>query len=75
MLPGFIFKKNHQNLTTDEAALLVGMLSGPGQYDPVRHPQAALDRRNLVLERMVTNDVLTESEAAAFKEKTARYKI
>ena len=45
------------------------MLSGPGQYDPVRHPEAALDRRNLVLERMVTNDVLTESEAAVLKKK------
>ena len=63
------FQKEPAQLTTDEAALLVGMLSGPGQYDPVRHPQAAINRRNLVLERMVTNDVLTEIEAAALKKK------
>ncbi len=63
------FQKDPADLTTDEAALLVGMLSGPGQYDPVRHPQAATDRRNLVLDRMVTNDVLSASEAEAFKKK------
>lgn len=63
------FQKDPSDLTTDEAALLVGMLSGPGQYDPVRHPKAALDRRNLVLDRMVTNDVLSASEAANLKKK------
>jgi penicillin-binding protein 1A len=63
------FQKDPADLTTDEAALLVGMLSGPGQYDPVRHPQAATDRRNLVLDRMVTNNVLSASAAEAFKKK------
>ncbi len=63
------FQKDPSELTTDEAALLVGMLSGPGQYDPVRHPQAARDRRNLVLDRMVTNNVLSSSEAEQLKKK------
>ncbi len=63
------FQKDPADLTTDEAALLVGMLSGPGQYDPTRHPQAATDRRNLVLDRMVTNDVLSASEAEMLKKK------
>jgi len=63
------FQKEPNALTTDEAALLIGMLSGPGQYDPVRHPAAALSRRNLVLERMVTNDALTEGEAVVLKNK------
>ena len=63
------FQKDPAELTTDEAALLVGMLSGPGQYDPVRHPKAATDRRNLVLDRMVTNDVLTSAEAEQLKKK------
>jgi penicillin-binding protein 1A len=61
------FQKEPADLTTDEAALLVGMLSGPGQYDPVRHPKAAIARRNLVLDRMVTNNDLSPSEAAALK--------
>jgi penicillin-binding protein 1A len=63
------FQKDPSYLTTDESALLVGMLSGPGKYDPVRNPQAATDRRNLVLDRMVTNDVLSASEAEALKKK------
>jgi penicillin-binding protein 1A len=63
------FQKEPSKLTPDEAALLVGMLSGPGQYDPRRHPEAALTRRNLVLDRMVTNDVLSGSEAIALKKK------
>lgn len=63
------FQKDPSELTTDESALLVGMLSGPGKYDPVRYPQAATDRRNLVLDRMVTNNVLSSSEAEVLKKK------
>ncbi|MDP4284222.1 MAG: transglycosylase domain-containing protein [Bacteroidota bacterium] len=68
------FQKEPSQLTTDEAALLVGMLRGPGQYDPVRHPQAALDRRNLVLDRMVTNNILSEAEAATLEKKPLNIK-
>ena len=64
------FQKEPSALSTDESALLVGMLSGPGQYDPIRHPDAALARRNLVLDRMVTNDALTSSAATMFKKKS-----
>ncbi len=63
------FQKQPSDLTTDEAALLIGMLSGPGKYDPVRHPEAALARRNLVLDREVTNNVLSASEAEKLKKK------
>ncbi len=63
------FQKQPSQLSTDEAALLVGMLSGPGQYDPVRHPKAALARRNLVLDRMVSNDNISESAAVMYKKK------
>lgn len=65
----FYFQKEPSKLTPDESALLVGMLSGPGQYDPRRHPDAAMARRNLVLDRMVTNDVLPQSEASLLKKK------
>lgn len=63
------FQKEPSKLTPDESALLVGMLSGPGQYDPRRHPDAALARRNLVLDRMVTNNVLSEKDAIKLKKK------
>ncbi|HEX6692308.1 MAG TPA: transglycosylase domain-containing protein, partial [Burkholderiales bacterium] len=43
------FGKPVQHLTLAESALLVGLVRGPAYYDPYRHPQRALDRRNLVL--------------------------
>ena len=63
------FQKDPADLTTDESALLIGMLSGPAKYDPVRHSKVAMERRNLVLDRMVTNNVLTEAEATDLKKK------
>lgn len=63
------FQKEPALLSVDEAALLVGMLSGPGKYDPVRHPDEALARRNLVLDRMVTNYTLTQPEEDRLKKK------
>ncbi len=69
------FQKEPAKLTIIEAALLVGMLSGPGKYDPVRHPGAALDRRNLVLDRMATNNVLSQPEADRLKKQPLNIKF
>ena len=63
------FSKEPSELKEDEAALLIGMLSGPGRYNPVRHPEAAIARRNLVLDRMVTNNVLTQEKENILKKK------
>ncbi len=64
------FQKEPSKLSIDEAALLVGMLKGPGQYDPVRHPKAAIERRNLVIDQMVVRTgVLKESEGTSLKKK------
>ena len=43
------FGKPVQHLTLAESALLVGIIRGPTYYDPYRHPERALERRNLVL--------------------------
>lgn len=43
------FGKAVEHLTLAESALLVGMVKGPAVYDPYRHPQRALERRNMVL--------------------------
>lgn len=45
-----------------QVALLVGMVKGPSQFDPRRHPEAALKRRNLVLSLMVQAGKLTEKQ-------------
>ncbi|MCS6818761.1 MAG: transglycosylase domain-containing protein [Chitinophagales bacterium] len=46
------FNKKVDSLKTEEAAVLVGMLKAPYQYNPRLHPQAALARRNTVLAQM-----------------------
>jgi len=48
----FYFNKPLKELTLAESALLVGMVKGPGLYNPHRHPDKALERRNLVLAEM-----------------------
>ena len=68
------FQKEPKELSTDEAALLVGMLKGPGQYDPVRRPEAATGRRNVVLDQLVRNNMLEASAAAMFKKKSLNIK-
>src|SRR5256714_1786301 len=45
----FYFGKEVRYLSVPEAALLVGLVKGPAIYDPYRHAQRALERRNLVL--------------------------
>ncbi|MFQ5536036.1 MAG: penicillin-binding protein 1A [Gemmatimonadota bacterium] len=50
-----------------EAALLAAILNVPARYDPFRHPENALRRRNLVLTRMAQEGYLTEEEAERWK--------
>ncbi|MBZ4188255.1 penicillin-binding protein 1A [Niabella beijingensis] len=57
------FQKEPDRLSVDEAALLVGMINGPGIYNPRRNPKLAMDRRNLVIARMVENGNLSGAEA------------
>ena len=45
-----------------EAALLAGMISSPSAYSPRANPGAALERRNLVLQRMTEEGYLTDEE-------------
>jgi penicillin-binding protein 1A len=46
-------------LGPDQAAFLAGLPQAPSAYDPFAHPQAALDRRNQVLEAMLENGALS----------------
>ncbi|MBK5270476.1 MAG: penicillin-binding protein, partial [Bacteroidia bacterium] len=61
------FQKEPDRLTVEEAALLVGMINGPGLYSPRRNPKAALDRRNLVISRMAEANNITPVESARLK--------
>ncbi len=66
----FYFGKPVEQLTLAESALLVGIVKGPGVYDPHRHPQRALERRNLVLREtkdqgFITLEQYAQARAAA----------
>jgi len=61
------FNTTPDKLTPDQAALLIGMVNGPGVYSPIRHPENALSRRNFVLRRMAEEDYLSEGQLEEFK--------
>jgi penicillin-binding protein 1A len=61
------FQKEPDRLNVEEAALLVGMINGPGLYNPRRNPKGSLDRRNLVITRMEENGSITAVEAKRLK--------
>ena len=48
----FYFNKPLIELKPHQTALLVGLVKGPSYYDPRRHPDRAVKRRNLVLDEM-----------------------
>ena len=51
-------------LTLEQAALLAGLIQRPSAFDPYRNPVGARKRRNLVLDRMLANEMITEAEHA-----------
>ena len=58
------FGTHAPDLTVAQSAVLVAMLKGPQAYNPVRRPEAALGRRNLVLRLMAEQGRLSAVEAA-----------
>jgi penicillin-binding protein 1A len=63
------FGKQAKDLTVEEAALLAAIPKAPGQYSPTINPQAAKERRDLVLEQMAKYGFISEAESEAAKAK------
>ncbi len=61
------FGKNIRQIDTAESALLAGMIQSPSRLNPYRHPERAMERRNLVLDSMVETGALTLSQAERAK--------
>ncbi|MDP6708501.1 MAG: penicillin-binding protein 1A [Alphaproteobacteria bacterium] len=61
------FDKSLDELTLSEAAYLAALPKAPNNYHPFRQPEAALARRNWVLNRMTQDGILTPELAAAAK--------
>ena len=68
------FNKDLSELTTGEAALLVGLIPSPGNYNPFVNPDRARERRNLVLQVMhdqnyISDEDLIKAQAEPLPEK------
>lgn len=56
------FNKEPKDLTLDEAATLIGLCKNPSFFNPVRYPDRARERRNVVLGQMVKAGYLSKAE-------------
>ena len=61
----FYFSKKVKDLTLPEAALLAALPKGPEAYSPLKYPDRALRRRNLVLYEMLQDRKITKAQADA----------
>jgi penicillin-binding protein 1A len=59
------FSTNADHLTLSQAALLAGLPQAPSVYDPVRHPDTALRRRNEVLAAMLRTGAVSQAQYTA----------
>jgi penicillin-binding protein 1A len=58
------YGKYANELALDESALLVGLLPAPARYSPVRFPERALTKRNVVLRVMRDQEYISQGEYA-----------
>lgn len=59
------FRQPLAELDLPQIALLVGMVKGPSYYDPWRHPERALERRNVVLGLLKEQQIIDEAQYQA----------
>lgn len=64
----YFFGKNSSELEAHESAMLVGLLKGNTKYNPYRNPEAALDRRNTVIDQMEKYGFITPQERDSLQE-------
>ncbi|HEY0855705.1 MAG TPA: transglycosylase domain-containing protein [Albitalea sp.] len=61
------YDKTAAELDELESATLIGMLKGTDYYNPIRHPERAKERRNVVLAQMVKRNALSEDKFQALR--------
>jgi penicillin-binding protein 1B len=66
------FGKELRQLDLAECALIAGLIQNPSWRNPYRHPDRAMERRNLVLDSMVETGAITQSEADRAKAEPLR---
>lgn len=68
------FDKNAKDLSVTDAALLVGMLKGTSLYNPIKSPDRAQDRRNVVLSQMNKYNYLSKDSLMLLKQEPIKLK-
>lgn len=58
----FYFAQPIQELKLPQVALLVGLVKGPSEYNPWRHPESSLARRNIVLKNMLEQGKISQDQ-------------
>ncbi len=71
----YYFSKPAKELKLEESALLAGMIKSPSKYCPIKHPDNALKRRNLVLSEMEKDGVVSADEAVRAKSQPINLEI
>ncbi len=62
------FGKDPAMLNIQESATLVGMCKNPSYYNPLRHKERTVGRRNVVFDQMVKGGYITQAEADSLKQ-------
>ncbi|MBG6224457.1 membrane peptidoglycan carboxypeptidase [Arthrobacter sp. CAN_A2] len=58
----YFFSVDAKDLNIQQSALLAGLVNGPSAYSPESNPEGALQRRNIVIDAMLTRDKITQEE-------------
>lgn len=58
----FYFSKDVQDLSVSQAALLAGIIRGPGVYSPFRNPKKSEDRRNIILKKLFEKGIVSKND-------------
>ena len=61
------FNKPPKDVSTEEAATLIGMCKNPSYFNPIRYPERTKGRRNVVLSLMETNNYLSKKQCDSLK--------
>ncbi len=69
------FSKAPLDLDVPQSALLVGMLKATTSYNPVKNPEKALERRNVVLSQMNKYNFLSKQDLLNYKSTSLELKI
>jgi len=69
------FDVNARDLNVRQSAVLAGLVKNPTGYDPTNYPDRAIERRNVVLDRMAQLNVIPREKADRAKEKDLGLKV